>query len=156
MRKDMSRVIIDTYRTGGAVARAIGGTRRRYRNGLDRDGEGGAPRLGMRRDILSRLDRKAFGDHISPLARYLRKQVFRPWDEVQKEIFAWIDLRSTVQWHLTLHLEMLVETNTTLLYDEVALAADMRHRPVSHSDSAVYVHPATGLLMPIVKSRRQN
>jgi hypothetical protein len=153
MRKDMSRVIIDTYRSGGAGARAIGGTRRKYRNRLDCDGEGGAPRLGMRRDILSNAYRKEFGDNISPLSRYLRKQVFRPWDEVQQEIFAQIDLRSTIHWHLSLHLQMLVETDTTLLDGEVVLAAAMRHRPISYSHCVVFVHPVTRLLLPIVKSQ---
>lgn len=154
MRKDMSKVIIDTYRTGGAGARAIGGSRRKYRNRLDPDGEGGAARLGMRRDILVRLHLKEFGDHISPLARYLKKQAFRPWDAVQHEVLVRIDLRSTVQWHLSLHLQMLVEINTALLNGEVVLAADMNHQPVSHSNAVVYVHPVTGLLMPIEKPHR--
>jgi hypothetical protein len=155
MRKDMSKVIIDTYRYGSAVARAVVGTRRKYRNRLDADGEGGLKRIGMHGDIFLYQHRKEPGDRIGPLKRYLKRQVFRPWNDVYSEVCAVAKLDSVTQWHLRLHLVWLVEVNTVMLDGEVVLTASSHHWPVAKSSCEVYVHPVTGLLMPVLKIRRR-
>ncbi len=152
MRKDLSKVITDTYRRGRPEARAIAGSRRKYRNRLDPDGEGGLKRIGMHGDILSYVDRKEFGDHISPLKRYLKRQVTRSWSDVHREICELADARSVVHWHLLLHLDLLVANKTVFRDGEVVLSACDGHRPVFGSTFVVYVHPDSGLLMPVVKA----
>lgn len=64
----------------------------------------------MMMDIGCRWALKERCGRIGALERYLTRQVGRPWDVVYSEICAIADLRSTVQWHLRLHLEFLVET----------------------------------------------
>ncbi len=148
MRKDMSQIITGTYRVGRADARAIIGARRKYRN-LDPDGAGGMKRIGMHGDIFAYTDRKGFDDHLGPLERYLKRQVYRAWNDVYHDICSRADHRSVIHWHLLFHVGLLVETNTVLLDGEVVLSACDRHRPIAKSTCAVYVHPVTGLLMPV-------
>ena len=156
MRKDMSKVIVETYRGGRGMARAVTGIRRKYRNKLDIDGEGGRSRIGMRRDIFIYWYFNEQSDHVSPLERYIRKQVGRPWDEVYGEVCAAADGRSVIHWHLRLHLMMYVEVDTVWLDGQVVLPAHYRWRPIAESTSDVYVHPVTRLLIPVDRRRRHS
>jgi hypothetical protein len=51
---------------------------------------------------------KYFDDLLSPLRRWLRKQVDRPWDRVWSELAGGIDSRSVVGRHLLDHVRQLV------------------------------------------------
>lgn len=152
MRKDMSKIILDTGRRGSAMARSVIGKRRRYRNRLDPDGEGGPKHIGMHSDIFAYCHRKEFSDRIGPLRRYLRRHASRPWNDVYREICAVAKLDSVTQWHLRLHLEMLVEVNTALLDGRVMLKNFWPNRPVTQSSCDLYVHPVSGRLLPNVRT----
>lgn len=51
---------------------------------------------------------KYFDDLLSPLRRWLRKQVDRPWDKVWSELAGGIDSRTVVGRHLLDHVRGLV------------------------------------------------
>lgn len=147
MRKDMSKVLVDTYRRDRHRARAITGCRRRFRNRLDPDGEAGLKRIGMSRDIFCHYDFKQFSDNISALIRYVRKQAGRPWNDVYSEVCELADDRRLIHWHLRLHLEFMVATHTVWMDGEVVLSACDGHQPITRGMYQAYVHPVTGLLM---------
>lgn len=142
MRADMSKVLVEEPRWGRACARAAEGSRRLERNRIDLDGEGGPARLGMKRDGC-----KHFGEHLSPLYRYLRRQVDRPWDKVWSELCATLDRRSVVQAHLFQHIHDKVATET-LWRDGAVWARTWRGlQPLSECRAELYVHPRTGILL---------
>jgi len=125
MRKDMKRKLVDTYREGGGYTRRPG-KRGRCKNPeviRDRrtpieleevtDEETGETYLDLaERSALPRSagtrpkggDRKDFGENLSPLWRYLQKQVGRNWDKVYSEICENMDRRSAVGGHIFEHL----------------------------------------------------
>ena len=144
MREDMSKVLVEEPRGGQAYARAVAGCRRRRRNALDPDGEGGPPRLGMKSEGLAY---KGFGEHLGPLYRYLRQQVDRPWDKVWSELCAGLDRRNVVQAHLFQHIDDRVARRTTLVDGEVRVHDRWsRTVPLAEARQEMYVHPRTGLL----------
>jgi hypothetical protein len=146
MRKDMSKVIVERPRRGRPLARSIAGSRRLYRHQMDVDGEGARTRIGMKADIRLYVHHKEFSDLIGPLKRFLHKQVGRPWDSVLSEACSAMDLRSTVQWHLWVHLSALVETHTVWLDGDVLTNTYGAYSSVEIYGRGWYVHPVTGLL----------
>jgi hypothetical protein len=143
MRDDMSKVLVESPRSGRAYARLMEGTRRRQRNRLDPDGEGGRNHSGMQRD-----GNKHFGEHLGPLFRYLRQQVDRPWAKVYGELCAQLDRRNVVQAHIFQHIGQEVELDTVWQDDQVWVRGWRGLRPLSESRAAMYVHPLTGILLP--------
>jgi hypothetical protein len=148
MRSDMNKVLVEEPRCGRAGARALAGSRRLQRHALDPDGEGGPQRVGMRRDAI---DRKHFGEHLSPLYRYLDKQVHRPWAKVYGELCTQLDRRNVVQEHLFQHIDDHVAIRTFLREGEVwvqGLRWVGGMLPLARSNQALFVHPVTGILLP--------
>ena len=150
MRWDMSKVITEGYRRERPVAAAIKGARRKFRNRIDPDGESGPTRIGMRKDIFSRTHRKLCMSRLGPFERFVLSQVNRPWNLVHHEICAKLDLRSTVQWHVRFHLEMLVEIDTAVHDGVVVSTSSGVSRPVHQSSFLAYVDPFSGILLPVV------
>lgn len=95
MREDMWRVIIDRPRRGG--------DRGRKRRPVPL--EDLPKQEGMRRRHILSGDWKSQKDHLSPLRRYLERQVGRPWDKVYAEIAEHLRADCTVQQHLREHLD---------------------------------------------------
>ena len=94
MRDDMHRVII---------------TRPRILNGASRKGrpkpiEEQPLRRGMRRDHSEKGSDKSLNDYLSPLRRYLAKQVGRPWDKIYSEIASKFGTRGPIHYHLRMHI----------------------------------------------------
>jgi hypothetical protein len=94
MRDDMHRVII---------------TRPRILNGASRKGrlkpiEERPLKRGMRRDHSEKGSDKSLNDYLSPLRRYLAKQVGRPWDKVYSEIASKFGTRGPIHYHLRMHI----------------------------------------------------
>lgn len=58
----------------------------------------------MRRSHALRGDRKELNENLTPLRRYLERQVGRPWDKVYSEITAHLRVDNTVQQHVRDHL----------------------------------------------------
>ena len=144
MRADMSKVLVEAPRRGRALARAVAGSRRQARNGVDRDGEGAPARLGMKGD---RHACKHFGERLGPLYRYLRQQVNRPWAKVYGELCVMLDKRSVVQAHLFQHLHDKVDAETMWRTDGVWVRSRRGLVPLSESRAEMYVHPRTGILL---------
>jgi len=86
--------------------------------------------------------KRHFNEHLSPLRRYLRKHVGRPWNKVHSEICAHINPSNVVQNHILTHLYQYVERHVV----EVNGKIESRNgTPISYW-SLFYVCPRTGLL----------
>jgi len=145
MRSDMSKVLVESLRVGRARAYATEGTRRLRRHDLDPDGEGGPHRIGMRRDVV---ERKEFGEHLSPLYRWLDRHAGRPWAKVWGELCANLDRRSVVQAHAFQHIEDHVATRTFWRDGQVWVSSRWRDpQPIAECWSPLFVHPRTGILL---------
>lgn len=156
MRDDMSKVLVESPRTGRSWASAREGSRRQRRNRVDRDGESASQRVGMRRDALSR---KHFGEHLGPLYRYLRQQIHRPWAKVYGELCAALDRRSVVQAHLFQHIADQVDVETVWRDEQVWVRNWRGLVPLKESRAELFVHPRTGILLRnrarVIEVRRQ-
>jgi len=122
MRPDMFKVILERPRRGRPNDRAA----RRGRDDLD-----GPQKLAIRAFYDRDWHGKETSDHLSPLRRYLRSQVGRPWNKVYSEICACIDRRSAVQRHMLEHIDDYIATKV------------VAHRKLSQD---LYVDPRTGLI----------
>lgn len=94
MREDMAKVIVERPRVGG----------RPPRKGRAVALEDLPQQEGMRRRHRGFPGRKQLNETLNPLARYLDKQVGRPWDKVYAEICRRLKPTSTVQQHVRDHL----------------------------------------------------
>lgn len=97
MRADMSRVIVERPRRGG----------------VDRRGRavplGDLPQHeGMRRPHVLSGGARELNENLSPLRRYLERQVGRPWNKVYAEIAEHLRAGNTVQQHVLDHLSNFV------------------------------------------------
>ena len=81
---------------------------------------------------------------ISPLRRYLRKQVGRPWDRVWSEIAATLDRRTVSGQHIFSHIRSDVALNVWIGKD--GRAYEIGSFGGVMGVSGLFVHPATGLL----------
>jgi hypothetical protein len=135
MREDMYKVIVERprhYKRDDSQA-----TRRR--NDLD-----GPTQLGMR----AGYGRPVLNENLSPLRRFLRAQVGRPWNKVHGEIASCIDRRNTVQQHIYQHLDDFIATRVEVRDGRII---DLRLRYAFRRDDAairqeLHVDPRTGLI----------
>jgi hypothetical protein len=93
MREDMAKIIVERPRYGGGA-----GKRRKLplEERPAHEGMGGPHRLAGAA--------KSLNENLSPLRRYLERQVGRPWDKVYSEIARNLRVDSTVQQHVRAHL----------------------------------------------------
>jgi len=108
MRKDMSRVILDTYKRGGSSKYP------RFKAKAARDWDL-LPRIeGMRSTYIQNWgEGKSQGDNTSPLLRFLEKNTGRTWVDIWKEVCEHNDARSyTDGGHVRFHIEQYVEMYT--------------------------------------------
>lgn len=134
MREDMSKVIVERprrHKYGDSDA-----TRRR--NDFD-----GPQFLGIRAGYGYR----SLNENLSPLRRYLRAQVGRPWTKVYSEIASRVDRRNIVQQHVYEHLDSFIAIQVKISGDGWI---DLRHPHYSREDNRIvqelYVEPRTGLI----------
>ena len=103
----------------------------------------GPPQLGMRAGYGYR----ALNENLTPLRRYLRAQVGRPWNKVYSEIAQNIDRRNTVQQHIYQHLSDFVATKVARKDGQLV---DLTRELTTWRSHALwqelYVDPRTGLL----------
>ena len=134
MRKDMNKVLVERPRRGKeGDAKAA-----RWRNDF-----AGPVQLGMRAGYGYRN----LNENLSPLRRYLRAQVGRPWNKVYSEIASGIDRRNTVQQHVYQHIDGFIAVQVKVEGDRLI---DLR-RQYSYGLGAsvtqdLYVDPCSGLI----------
>ena len=155
MRDDMFEVIIERPRHASR-ARFPRKFRRRDAADTRRDPE----RLGFVAGL--HMTEKSLGENLSPLRRYLERQVDRPWDIVWSEISAKLKPDSTVQQHVRDHVCDFVAIKT-FLKDGVVWAAGYNRfysqpHPLKGSWARLFVDPRSGLLRrnKYYQTRRQH
>jgi hypothetical protein len=135
MRSDMYKVIVERPRTG----------KYGYECGARlRDDFEGPSRLGMR----AGYGRRGLNENLSPLRRFLHKQIGRPWNKVFGEISAGIDRRNTVQQHIHQHIEDFIATQVQWRGAELV---DLKNEGWPNAASLrqpLYVDPDNGLIRP--------
>jgi len=106
MRKDLAQLIVETPRhNSGEVFKT-------HRRRANRDFDLAPTKQGMRRPYL---ERKEFGDYLSPLKGFLRKNVGRPWDKVFSELNSALQGGGTVVEHVKVHLRGYVELHPVFI-----------------------------------------
>jgi hypothetical protein len=108
MRPDMPKILVERPRPPSRVPRGRDG--RRFRDASD------AAFLPMKAGYR---DLKSLNENLQPLARYLARQVNRPWNAVYREICAVIDARNAVQRHILQHLTDYVALHTCIVRSEL-------------------------------------
>src|SRR5215468_1488058 len=144
MRKDMSKVVIERPRSGHSLPGYK--TRLRIRHyDPEKDYEDLPKRVsGSRSKYVRAGETKYFSDFLSPLRRFLRTNVGRPWDKVYSEMKESLDDRKATGRHVFEHVDIEVETHP-LIGDDGKLYKSRysgRLQPVYE----FYIDPRTGLL----------
>lgn len=103
-----------------------------------------------------------FSDHISPLRRFIEKQIGRKWDDVFSEISKQFPSGGVLNDHIRGHVWDFISHNTSMGPNGVVLDHGGKWggsvRPVSPNE--IYVHPETGMVcrmpsdVPSRKKRR--
>lgn len=149
MRDDFDRVVIERPRHGSRRGNLKSGwsiTR------FDPDADYAPPSV-----TRGKEKSKCFNDHLSPLIRYLGKQVGRPWRKVEGQVRAGLDLSTISGRHLLDHVLRAVRTEIRMSPD--GHAHDLRGHPIRD----LFVHPRSGLLLrqrpwktdPVAASRKR-
>ncbi|MFO1061526.1 MAG: hypothetical protein U1E53_31725 [Dongiaceae bacterium] len=97
MRADMAKIIVERPRRGGGPGK-----------GRPLPLEERPAHEGMRRRHALRGQTKSLNENLSPLRRYLERQVGRPWAKVHAEIARHLRVDSTVQQHVRDHVAGIV------------------------------------------------
>jgi len=135
MRPDMPKVLVERPRPPSRAPRGRDG--RRFRNASD------AAFLPMKAGYR---DLKSLNENLKPLARYLERQVNRPWNAVNREMRAAIDGRNAVQRHILEHVSQYVAVHTRLV-DGAIVEVGAGVFGIGSLWQPLYVHPRTGLLL---------
>jgi hypothetical protein len=138
MRNDMAKIIVERPRGGRSWADTGRG---KYK--LDPD----LKQIGVKKAVKIRGPYKSLNENLSPLKRYLMRQVGRPWDKVWSEICANLKPDSTVQQHVRDHIPDFVAIKTVLREGEVWIVQDGTPFPLKKYPCMLYVHPKSGLLL---------
>jgi hypothetical protein len=135
MRADMNKVIVERPRGyKGSETRA-----KRRRNDFD-----GPQQLGMR----AGHGRPHLNENLSPLRRYLRAQIGRPWNKVYSEIASGIDRRNAVQQHVYQHIDEFIAVRVEW-QNERLIDLGTRFRFFGSDNTLrqeLYVDPRTGII----------
>jgi len=143
----MFHVIIDRPRTGGNGGKSVPG--KGYKKKLRKAGEDAPRKESMMTPYLKFGDRpKSLNEHLSPLYKYIRKQVGRPWNKVHSEICKNLSVRSAVKSHVRDHAEQYVEQDVVMVGKRAHHKVGSRYRWNGGELNAgeLYVNPNTGLL----------
>lgn len=142
MRPDLHEVLIERPRRGHRPKTARG-NKPRAADWVDADSYADSYRPRRQRT-------KYFDDLLSPLERWLRRQVGRPWDKVWSELASGIDSRSVVGRHLLDHMRGLVTIDSdydaaqrTAIYKPHVWPYRAAQRRIVYG---LYVDPRSGLL----------
>src|SRR5437764_249850 len=101
MRADMAQVVTESPRSGSSNP-SLKTAWRLSRNEFDAD-DHGASRHPISRYRQFGHAAREFSDLLSPLRRYLHKQVGRPWNDVYSDLSQHLDRRSLTGIHIWGH-----------------------------------------------------
>jgi len=151
MREDMSRVIVERPRLGGG----------RHRKGRAVPLEELPSHEGMGRPYTLSGDCKSLNENLSPLRRYLERQVGRPWNKVYSEISRHLRADSTVQQHVRDHLRDFVAVKPRRQSGALYCTQGGKERRDRLWYQPLYVDPRDGLLkrtdrLPEAKALRRS
>jgi hypothetical protein len=107
----MSKVLVERARLGGGLKfnRSKDKINTRSFSEDEFDAMPSGRRISLRHDRIERkCDSKSLNENLSPLVRYLRKNVGRKWDDVNAEICENISLENAVQRHILEHVDQYV------------------------------------------------
>lgn len=147
MRSDMAKVIVERPRWGAALR----GKKKGYRKALQKSEIADLPR----REPLAGRWRgmsKCFSEHLSPMRRFLRSRVGRPWDKVHQELCANVDFGNIVQKHVMTHIYQYVARYVEEI-DGRLFSAKGYGRAWPLTEGQMYVCPRTGILRTVKQSR---
>ncbi len=165
MRQDMYKVIVERPRRKGWDAdndRHI--SKQRLRHLVQEDCNDEELELGQ----IDRLWKtKKLNENLSPLVRFLRKNVGRPWDEVYSELRENLRMDSAVQYHVVQHLRYFVHLDVVMgddghiyreygswFYNEQALDLPSKYY---RAQDVFYVHPETKILcVAVPKGKKEH
>lgn len=145
MRDDMAKVVTERPRRGhgNKSKKTTGPAIRRY----DANQEYDEPtRLPVARARQYGYDCKEFSDLISPLRRYLRSCIGRPWRKVHSELSQKLDRRSLSGSHIWQHVGWEIETDCYIGDDRLAYSNRRTYQLLELPVNGLYVHPRTGLI----------
>jgi hypothetical protein len=127
MREDMFKVIVERPRMRIPQRNGSHYPRGQLKNEFAHDFEDSPRRESYG---SKRYAEKWLNENLSPLKRYLRRQVGRNWDEVFSEISEHLRLDNTVQRHVFEHIDGYVYMKTWLDHDGDIWGSDPLGRPV--------------------------
>jgi len=141
MRSDMSKVVVERPRSGHQARYP----RKKVENRYDCAFEDYPTRQPVGR---RRYGEKHFSDHLSPLFRFLRKNVGRPWNNVWSELCEHVSFDNVVQKHILSHVDGFVALHVVLIDGEVYYYSSHSglRALVGSRWLELYVCPRTGLL----------
>lgn len=100
MRKDISKVLCETYKVGRKHVKQI-----RHTRSLNEVFNEVGGKVGMQKyHCIGGSDIKSFGENLNPLYRFIEQQLGRPWSKVYSEICEVCKKTGAVQNHIFLHL----------------------------------------------------
>jgi hypothetical protein len=157
MRADMFKVIVERPRLGGKRAR---------KGRRPRDADDYPKQMGMGRGRKIAGDWKMLNENLSPLRRFLEKQVGRPWNKIYSEICEHLRVTHTVQQHVRGHLKDFVAFDprpyvfSVYEIDPMSMPRLARRRVEMIWSQPLYVDPRDGILKrsewhPYVKRKRR-
>lgn len=149
MRPDMFKVVVERPRRGSR--NSYGNIR--HATNRARDLEDLPAKEGMQRPYRQHGDWKDLNENLSPLKRYLYKQVGRKWDDVYSDICEHINSNSTVQKHVLDHVFDYV-TKHVFIQDGKVYENRRFWRGLYEADG-LYVHPETGILLDGTQPRKR-
>ena len=184
MRKDMKKVLVNTYRLGANKRKSQRLSRRNSKNMKYRreilvleeyENEDGDSVIDIADSVIhsrktgvrdNSYNRKQFGENLNPLARFVRSNVGRPWDNVYSEICEQCDTDGAVSGHIFDHLWDLVIPAHRVFYKDGEPWHNSQNGPEPIEEKSwwfggvwgvFYVDPNNGILKECKKvSRRKS
>ena len=146
MRKDMKKVLVECYRQRSQEKFREFRHDKANQPDLDEDGNFVEHRKSMKR--LHRT--RSFGENLSPIPRFLKANVGRPWDKVYSEIRETCDSSSAVGNHIMQHMWGWVVRPELIFYKGgkpwVRTEGWVKEQPLANSNMEFFVNEA-GILL---------
>lgn len=150
MRSDMFKVIVERPRLGGDGGKSI--PHKKYKKKLRResknDFEDSCTKESMKTPYIYGYEGKTLNEHLSPLRRYLHKQIGRPWDKVWSEMCRLFSADNAVTGHVRDHADDYVSKHVQMVEKgKKKVPCEIMQYGTGLSEvDGFYVHPETGLL----------